>query len=48
MPAKLTGKNYKIRVAELEQKFGPTVKIAKGDGATAMHPLEGKPVIALS
>jgi len=54
MPTSLPGvtkDNYKSKVAELEKKFGCTVAIIKGDGTTAMQPLEGipenKPVIAI-
>lgn len=48
----VTRENYKEKVAELEKQFGPTVSIVKGDGETAMHPLEGipkdKPVIVIT
>lgn len=41
--------NYLTRLAEIEAEIGKVVKIRKGDGATAMHPLdgipEGKPII---
>ena len=52
MPTELSGvtaENYLEYLNKIEAKFGKTVKIKKGDGATAMHPLEGipedKPVI---
>jgi hypothetical protein len=54
MPTEITGvtpENYKAKIAEIEAKVGVTVKISKGDGKTAMHPLqgipEGKPVTIL-
>lgn len=54
MPTKLEGvtkDNYQAKVAELELELGPVATIRKGDGSTAMGPLdgipEGKPVIIL-
>lgn len=54
MPTELPGAdrdNYLAKLAEIEVKIGKVVKIRKGDGATAMHPLEGipegKPVIVV-
>jgi hypothetical protein len=35
--------NYLAKVAEIELKVGATVVIRRGDGETAMHPLEGIP-----
>lgn len=35
--------NYLAKLAEIEAKIGKVVKIRKGDGATAMYPLEGLP-----
>jgi hypothetical protein len=54
MPAELpdtTKENYQAKVANLEREVGKVVRIRRGDGKTAMHPLEGippgKPVIAI-
>ena len=54
MPTELSGvskDNYLAKVAEIEAKVGKVVTIARGDGSTAMSPLEGlpegKPIIAV-
>jgi hypothetical protein len=43
--------NYLAKVAEIEAEIGKVVKIRKGNGATALHPLdgipEGKPVAVI-
>ena len=43
--------NYLAKLADIQAEIGKVVKIRKGDGATAMHPLEGipegKPVIVV-
>jgi hypothetical protein len=48
----ITADNYKQHVADLESELGAVATIRKGDGKTAMHPLdgipEGKPVIILA
>jgi len=47
----ITKDNYQEKAKELEAEFGPVVRLRHGDGATAMHPLEGipegKPVIVI-
>lgn len=47
----VTSENYLEKVAALEAELGPVAVLRKGDGATAMHPLdgipEGKPTIIL-
>jgi hypothetical protein len=44
--------NYREHLAKIEQQFGATLKIAKGNGATSMHPTdgipEGKPAIVVT
>ena len=44
--------NWQEFAAELEARFGKTVKIKRGGGDTAMHPLDGipddQPVIAVA
>lgn len=54
MPTELLGatrENFLTKLAEIETQIGKTVTIRKGDGMTAMHPLDGipkgKPVIAI-
>ena len=54
MPTEIEGvtkDNYLEKVAALEAEFGKVVRIRRGTGATAMHPLEGipagKPVITI-
>jgi hypothetical protein len=39
----VTAENYAERMAEIESEIGPAVVIRKGDGETAMHPMEGIP-----
>ncbi len=39
----VTRDNYQEHVAALEEEIGPTVTIRKGDGKTAMSPLDGLP-----
>lgn len=39
----VTKENYLQKAAEIEREIGPTVRIRKGDGGSAMHPLEGIP-----
>ena len=44
IPTKITGvdeENYPEKLAEIEAEIGAVVKIRKGGGATAMHPLDG-------
>jgi biotin operon repressor len=45
----VTRENYQDHVAALEREHGATVTIRKGDGHTAMNPLEdlpeGKPTV---
>lgn len=55
MPTEIDGAtkdNYLEKVAALEAKIGKVVRIRRGTGATAMHPLEGipegKPVIVIN
>lgn len=46
MPTELRGvtkDNYTARVAELEAQLGPTQTLRKGDGKTAMSPMDGIP-----
>lgn len=47
----VTRENVAGKLAELEKELGMFAKIRRGDGETAMHPLEGipagKPVIAI-
>lgn len=44
--------NYQTYVAELIARLGAVARLRKGDGSTAMHPLEGipegKPVIGIT
>ncbi|HBR26846.1 MAG TPA: hypothetical protein DD732_07425 [Rhizobiales bacterium] len=54
MPTELPGAdkdNYLAKLAEIEAEIGKVVKIRKGDGSTAMYPLdgipEGKPIIVV-
>jgi len=54
MPTVLPGinnDNYLTKLADIEAKNGKWVKIRKGDGADAMHPMdglpEGKPIIVV-
>src|SRR5947209_6718387 len=35
--------NWREWAAEVERRYGKTVRIHKGDGSTAKHPLEGLP-----
>lgn len=35
--------NYLAKLADIEAEIGKMVKIRKGDGASAMHPMEGIP-----
>lgn len=39
----VTAENYRDQVAAIEAEIGPVVVIRKGDGQTAMHPLDGIP-----
>jgi hypothetical protein len=39
----ITKENYKEKLAALEAEIGPTVRIRKGDGLTAMLPTDGIP-----
>lgn len=39
----VTRENYRATVAALESEVGPTVRIRKGNGLTAMHPMDGIP-----
>ena len=39
----VTSENYLEHVASLEGKLGKMLRVTKGGGATAMHPLEGIP-----
>lgn len=54
MPTEIEGinhDNYLTKVAEIEAEIGKTVRIRRGSGVTAMHPLDGipdgKPVIVV-
>jgi hypothetical protein len=54
MPTEMAGvnaDNYRERVADLNAAVGPTQRLRKGDGSTAMSPLDGipkgNPVIAI-
>lgn len=54
MPTELVGvtkDNYREHIAALKARHGPTQRIRKGDGSTAMSPLDGippgKPVIVV-
>ena len=54
MPTEISGvdkDNYLEKVADLEANIGKTVRLKKGSGVTAMHPLdgipEGKPIVAI-
>lgn len=55
MPTEIEGvtkENYQEKLAAIEAEVGKFVRIRKGDGGTAMHPMDGipdgKPVIAIS
>lgn len=41
--ADITKENWREKLAEIERDLGTTVRIRKGSGLTAMHPLDGIP-----